>query len=146
MKRFVAVGLAAVCLAALGFAFGRHSRPDTQRKPDADCVVMIYSTDGEGSSEKVIITEEETIAELWEMHDSLRVQEKSRPLSDERMWIIFTRETMPVIEWCISVYREDSGHAEIITCSNAMGIGNHVIKSSFDDQRIMEIFRAASAS
>ena len=147
MKRFVAVGLAAVCLVALGFVsglFGRYDKPDMREEIAVDSVEMLYSIDGDQSSEKVTITDEETVAELLIMHNSLRTQKKSRPLSDERMWIIFVQEGNHVIEWCVSVYGDDWSNAEFITCSNTLGIGNHVVKKQFDYGRVVEMFHAAT--
>lgn len=145
MKKFGTILLSLACVLSLlcmGL-FGRDNRPDIPEDFHADSIIMLYSENGDVSSEKVIITSEETISELLTMHRSLRTQEQSRPISDERMWMIFTDEDAHVIEWCISVYGDDWNHAEFITCSNTLGIGNHVVKSEFNYERLVEIFREA---
>ena len=147
MKKGIAAVLVLFFVVTLGFAgglFRGYDRPDVQEEIVADSVVMLHTMDGDQSSEKVVITDEETVTELLTMHNSLRTQEKSRPLSNERMWIIFVQEGNHVMEWCVSVYGEDWNNAEFITCSNQLGIGNHVIKNRFDYGRLIEIFYAAT--
>ena len=147
MKKRIAAILVVLFVVTLGFAvslLGRYDKPDMHEEIAVDSVVMLHTIDGDQSSEKVIITDKETVTELLTMHNSLRTQEKSRPLSDERMWIIFVQEGNHVIEWCVSVYGDDWSNAEFITCSNTLGIGNHVIKNQFDYGRGVEIFHAAT--
>ena len=147
MKMSISAVLVLLFVVTLGFIvglFGRYDKPDMREEIAVDSVVMLHSIDGDQSSEKVIITDEETVTELLTMHRSLRTQEKSRPLSDERMWIIFVQEGNHVIEWCISVYGDDWSNAEFVTCSNTLGIGNHVVKNQFDYGRVVEMFHAAT--
>ena len=147
MKKRIAPVLVLLFVVTLGFAVGlrgRYDKPDMREEIAVDSVVMLHSMDRDQSSEQVIITDEETVTELLTMHNSLRTQEKSRPLSEERMWIIFVQEGNHVIEWCISVYGDDWSNAEFITCSNTLGIGNHVVKNQFDYGRVVEIFHAAT--
>ena len=147
MKKRIAAILVVLFVVTLGFAvslLGRYDKPDMHEEIAVDSVVMLHTIDGDQSSEKVIITDKETVTELLTMHNSLRTQEKSRPLSEERMWIIFVQEGNHVIEWCVSVYGDDWSNAEFITCSNQLGIGNHVVKNQFDYGRLIEIFHAAT--
>ena len=147
MKKGTAAVLVLFFVVTLGFASGLfrgYDRPDVHEEIVADSVVMLHTMDGDQSSEKVVITDEKTVTELLTMHNSLRTQEKSRPLSSERMRIIFVQEGNHVIEWCVSVYGDDWSNAEFITCSNQLGIGNHVVKNQFDYGRLIEIFHAAT--
>lgn len=109
-----------------------------------DKIVMTHSTGGDKSSEKVTITDKETISELLAMHNSLQKEEKSRPIADERIWVVFYMGDDVELEWCISAYGNDLDNAEYISCSTLWSKGNHVIKSDFDYNRLAEIFNAAN--
>ena len=108
----------------------------------ADTVVMLHSSNGDVSAQQVLITDKDTVSELLSLHNSLKVMYMSRPIAEERMWVIFYKENEITAEWCISFYREDGAH---ITVSDAFADrGNHVVKSEFDYARLVEIFNAAT--
>lgn len=137
MKKLIALVLAFVCVLVLA---GCNDTAEIQ----IDKIVMTHSTDCDESSEKVTITDKETISELLAMHNSLQTKEKSRPLADERFWVIFYMGDDVEIEWCISAYGNDLQNAEYISCSTLWSIGNHVIKCNFDYTRLVEIFNTAT--
>ena len=109
-----------------------------------DKIVMTHSTDGDESSQKITITDKETISELLAMYNSLQTEEKSRPIADERIWVVFYMGDDVEIEWCISAYGNDLDNAEYISCSTLWSKGNHVIKDDFDYNRLVEIFNTAT--
>ena len=109
---------------------------------ELDRVNMLYSCDGDATSEEVTITDPEMISELLSMHNSLQTQESSRPIADARMWIIFCQDEEHIIEWCISACEEDG---VLVTCSNMLGIGNHVVKNELDFERVVALFDAAKS-
>lgn len=121
---------------------GCSGRPDVMADMELDRVTMLYSCDGDATSEKVTITDQETISELLAMHNSLQTRGSSRPIAEERMWVIFCQGEEHIIEWCISAYEEDE---VLITCSNMLGMGNHVIKSELDFERVVALFDAAKS-
>ena len=137
MKKLIALVLAFVCVLALA---GCNDTAEIQ----IDKIVMTHSTDCDESSEKVTITDKETISELLAMHNSLQTKEKSRPLADERFRVIFYMGDDVEIEWWVSAYGKDSDNAEFISCSTLWDIGNHVIKGDFDYNRLVEIFNTAT--
>ena len=137
MKKLIAFVLALVCVLGL---IGCNETAEIQ----IDKVVMTHSTNGDKSSEKVTITDKETISELLAMYNSLQTVEKSRPLADERIWVIFYMGEDVEIEWCVSVYGIDLQNAEFISCSTLWSKGNHVIKGNFDYNRLVEIFNTAT--
>ena len=137
MKKLIALVLALVCVLALA---GCNDTAEIQ----IDKIVMTHSTNGDESSEKVTITDRETISKLLAMHNSLQTEEKSRPIAEERFWVIFYMGDNVEIEWCISAYGKDLDNAEFISCSTLWSKGNHVIKSNFDYTRLVEIFNTAT--
>ena len=137
MRKLIALVLALVCVLGL---FGYNNTAEIE----IDKIVMLHSTDGDATSEKATITDYETISELLAMHNSLQTEEKSRPIADERMWVIFYMGDEVEIEWCVSAYGKDWSNAEFISCSNLWSAGNHVIKGDFDYNRLVEIFNAAT--
>ena len=137
MKKLIAFVLALVCVLGL---IGCNETAEIQ----IDKVVMTHSSNGDKSSDKVTITDKETISELLAMYNSLQTVEKSRPLADERIWVIFYMGEDVEIEWCISAYGNDLDNAEFISCSTLWSKGNHVIKSDFDYNRLVEIFNTAT--
>ena len=137
MKKMIALVLALVCVLGL---VGCNDTAEIQ----IDKVVMSHSTNGDKSSDKVTITDKETISELLAMYNSLQTEEKSRPIADERIWIIFYMGDDVEIEWCVSVYGIDLQNAEFISCSTLWSKGNHVIKGNFDYNRLVEIFNTAT--
>ena len=137
MKKLIALVLALVCVLALA---GCNDTAEIQ----IDKIVMTHSTNGDESSEKVTITDKETISELLAMHNSLQTEEKSRPIAEERFWVIFYMGDNVEIEWCISAYEKDLDNAEFISCSTLWSKGNHVIKGNFDYNRLVEIFNTAT--
>lgn len=136
MKKLIALVLALVCVLALA---GCNDTAEIQ----IDKIVMTHSTNGDESSEKVTITDKETISELLAMHNSLQTEEKSRPIAEERFWVIFYMGDNVEIEWCISAYGKDLDNAEFISCSTLWSKGNHVIKSNFNYASLIEIFNSA---
>lgn len=137
MKKPIALVLALVCVLGL---FGCNNTAEIE----IDKIVMLHSTDGDASSEKVTITDYEAISELLAMYSSLQTEGMSRPIADERMWVIFYMGDDVEIEWCISAYGKDWSNAEFISCSNLWSVGNHVIKGDFDYNRLVEIFNTAT--
>ena len=137
MKKLIALVLALVCVLALAGC-------DDTAEIQIDKIIMTYSTNGDESSEKATITDKETISELLTMYNSLQTEEKSRPIADERIWIIFYMGDDVEIEWCVSVYGIDLQNAEFISCSTLWSKGNHVIKGNFDYNRLVEIFNTAT--
>ena len=137
MKKLIALVFALVCVLGL---IGCNETAEIQ----IDKVVMTHSSNGDKSSDKVTITDKETISELLAMHNSLQTEEKSRPIAEERFWVIFYMGDNVEIEWCISAYGNDLDNAEYISCSTLWSKGNHVIKSDFDYNRLAEIFNAAN--
>ena len=135
MKKLIAFVLALVCVLGL---IGCNETAEIQ----IDKVVMTHSTNGDKSSDKVTITDKETISELLAMHNSLQTEEKNRPIADERFWVIFYMGDNVEIEWCISAYGNDLDNAEFISCSTLWSAGNHKIKSNFDYNRVVEIFNS----
>ena len=136
MKKLIALVLALVCVFALA---GCNDTAEIQ----IDKIVMTHSTNGDKSSDKVTITDKETISELLAMHNSLQTVEKSRPIADERVWVVFYMGNDVKFEWCISAYGKDLDNAEFISCSTLWSVGNHVIKGDFDYNRLVEIFNTA---
>ena len=110
MKKLIAWVLTLVCVLGL-------SACNDTAEIQIDKIVMTHSTDGDESSEKVTITDKEIISELLAMHNSLQTEEKSRPIADERIWVIFYMGDDVEIEWCISAYGNDLQNAELISCS-----------------------------
>ena len=137
MKKLIALVLALVCVLGL---IGCNETAEIQ----IDKIVMTHSTDGDESSKKITITDKETISELLAMHNSLQTEEKSRPIADERIWVVFYMGDDVEIEWCISAYGNDLDNAEYISCSTLWSKGNHVIKGDFDYNRLVEIFNTAT--
>ena len=137
MKKLIALILVVVCVLGL---IGCNETAEIQ----IDKIIMTYSTNGDESSDKVTITDKETISELLAMHNSLQTEEKSRPLADERFWVIFYMGDDVEIEWCVSAYGNDLDNAEFISCSTLWSVGNHVIKDDFDYNRLVEIFNTAT--
>ena len=137
MKKLLALVLALVCV------LGLVACNDTA-EIQIDKIVMTHSTDGDESSEKITITDKETISELLAMHNSLQTEEKSRPIADERIWVVFYMGNDVEFEWCISAYEKDLQNAELISCSTLWSEGNHVIKGDFDYNRLVEIFNTAT--
>ena len=137
MKKSIALILVVVCVLGL---IGCNETAEIQ----IDKIIMTYSTNGDESSDKVTITDKETISELLAMHNSLQTEEKSRPLADERFWVIFYMGDDVEIEWCVSAYGNDLDNAEFISCSTLWSVGNHVIKDDFDYNRLVEIFNTAT--
>ena len=137
MKKLIAFVLALVCVLGL---ISCNETAEIQIDKD----VMTHSTNGDKSSDKVTITDKETISELLAMHNSLQTVEKSRPLADERFWVIFYMGDDVEIEWCVSAYGKDLDNAEFISCSTLWSVGNHVIKGDFDYNRLVEIFNTAT--
>ena len=137
MKKLLALVLALVCV------LGLVACNDTA-EIQIDKIVMTHSTDGDESSEKITITDKETISELLAMHNSLQTEEKSRPIADERVWVVFYMGNDVEFEWCISAYEKDLQNAEFISCSTLWSEGNHVIKGDFDYNRLVEIFNTAT--
>ena len=137
MKKLIALGLALVCVLGL---ISCNETAEIQ----IDKVVMTHSTNGDKSSDKVTITDKETISELLAMHNSLQTEEKSRPIADERVWVVFYMGNDVEFEWCISAYGKDLQNAEFISCSTLWSEGNHVIKGDFDYNRLVEIFNTTT--
>ena len=137
MKKLIALVLALVCVLALA---GCNDTAEIQ----IDKIVMTHSTNGDESSEKVTITDKDTISELLAIHNSLQTEEKSRPIADERIWVVFYMGDDVEIEWCVSVHGNDLQNAEFISCSTLWSKGNHVINGDFDYYRLVEIFNAAT--
>ena len=137
MKKLIALVLTLVCV------LGLVACNDTA-EIQIDKIVMTHSTDGDESSEKITITDKETISELLAMHNSLQTEEKSRPIADERIWVVFYMGNDVEFEWCISAYEKDLQNAEFISCSTLWSEGNHVIKGDFDYNRLVEIFNTAT--
>lgn len=139
MHKKIALCLAIILIISL---VGCSGRPDVMPDMALDRVTMLYSHDGDATSERVTITDQETISELLSMHNSLETQESSRPIADERMWVIFCQGEEHIVEWCISAYEEDD---VLVTCSNMLGMGNHVVKSELDFERVVALFDAAKS-
>ena len=146
MKRKRAWGIG--CVLAVSFVmalscFGSMQEFVLTKRPDpvdADTVVMLYPGDGDEASLKAAITDPETVSELLSMHNSLRLLYMSRPAAEERIWVMFYQEDEIITEWCISNYEDDG---MIVTSSDTFGGGNHVVKSDFCYDRIIEIFHEA---
>ena len=137
MKKLLALVLALVCV------LGLVACNDTA-EIQIDKIVMTHSTNGDESSDKITITDKKTISELLAMHNSLQTEEKSRPIADERIWVVFYMGNDVEFEWCISAYEKDLQNAEFISCSTLWSEGNHVIKGDFDYNRLVEIFNTAT--
>ena len=137
MKKLLALVLALVCV------LGLVACNDTT-EIQIDKIVMTHSTNGDESSDKITITDKKTISELLAMHNSLQTEEKSRPIADERIWVVFYMGNDVEFEWCISAYEKDLQNAEFISCSTLWSEGNHVIKGDFDYNRLVEIFNTAT--
>ena len=140
MKRMTAFAFLIVCFLGL---VGCQRKPNTPADIQADKVVMCWESNGSVSSETVTVTDNEIISELLAMHNSMRTVERSEPLADERIWIQFFQDNENVLEWCISAYGKDQDDVRLITCSTALGAGNHIIENGFDYNRIVEIFNEA---
>lgn len=108
----------------------------------ADAVTILHSTDGRVYSEEATITDQETVSELMAMHNSLKILEMSRPLAAEnRKCVVFYNDDEIVTEWHVSLCEDDG---MVITSSDTFGVGNHVVKSDFNYDRIVEIFNEAT--
>lgn len=139
MLKRIALFLAFLLIVSL---VGCSGRPEVMTDITPDRVTMLYSHDGEASSEEVTVTDPETISELLSMHNALQTQESNHPIADERMWVIFCQGEEHIIEWCLSAYEEDGA---LVTCSNMLGAGNHIVKSELDFSRILALFEAAKS-
>lgn len=133
--------LALVCVVGFCCYESLHEFILTQRpeKIDADAVVMHHSDVDGTSSEEILITDEDIVAELVSLHNSLKVLYMSRPLAATRTCITFYEEEEVVAEWCISVHEDDG---MLITCSDALDGGNYFVKGEFDYNRLTEIFNS----
>lgn len=144
MKKFIAVVLTLVCV--LGFV-GCDNRPNTPNalaESEVDKVIMLHSSDGDASEEKVIITDKETISELVAMHNCLQTDKTNEALADERMWVIFCQNDKHIAEWLITVHGDDWNNARIITSSTMLDESRQVVKNTFDYNGIVEIFNAVT--
>ena len=73
MKKMIALVLALVCV------LGLVACNDTA-EIQIDKIVMTHSTDGDESSQKITITDKETISKLLAMHNSLQTEAKSNSI------------------------------------------------------------------
>ncbi len=149
MKKFIAFVLALVCVLGLVGCYNKPNTPNALAEIEVDRVIMLHSSDGGVSGEKVIITDKETISELVARHNSLQTNslQTDKPnevFADEQMWVIFCQNDKHIAEWFITVHGDDWNNARFITYSTMLDERHQVVKNAFDYNRIVEIFNTAT--
>ena len=149
MKKIIAFVLALVCVLGLVGCYNRPNTPNALAEIEVDRVIMLHSSDGGASGEKVIITDKETISELVARHNclqtnSLQTNKPNEVFADEQLWVIFCQGDKHIAEWFITVHGDDWSNARFITYSTMLDESHQVIKNTFDYNGIVEIFNAVT--
>lgn len=106
---------------------------------EADQVVISHELEDGVCDAEEAITDEETVAEIVLMHNTVQTKETGRPMPQDRFVLTFYSGEDTVTTWRIA--RWDDG--TIITTSDAFGLGNHAVTNDFDYDRLAEILNSS---
>ena len=143
MKKITILVLILIFILSLVGCQKEQDKPCTPAELKVDRIVMAYSDNENNSSKETVITDQETISELLDLHKSIKKEKTGQPLTDEQIKIVFYMGEMPEIEWYLSVNKKND-NTEFITCSNVWAQGNYVIKSDFNYDRLIEILNTTN--
>lgn len=139
MKKITILVLTLIFILSLVSCQKEQDKPCTPAELKVDRIVMTYSDNENNSSKETVITDQETISELLDLHKSIKKEETWQPLTDEQIKIVFYMGNMPEFEWYVAANKKGESNTEFITSSNVWAQGNYVIKSDFNYDRLIEI-------
>ena len=128
----VACGVVTVCFAT------NPSEKNTVEQIEADRVVISHETEDGVYAAEATITDEETVAEIVLMHNTIQIREMSRPIAQDRFVLTFYLGEDTVTTWWIALWDDGT----IMTASETFG-GNHVVTNDFAYDRLAEIFNSS---
>ena len=120
-----------------------QSEKNALNQIEADRVVISHEIktgiyDANATITTATITDEETVNELVLMHSTIQMKSTSRGLELDRFIITFYSGEDVVTIWRIA----PSDDGTLITSCATFGIGNHVVTSDFDYDRLAEILHS----
>ena len=128
----VACGVVTACFAT------NPSEKNTVEQIEADRVVISHETEDGVYAAEATITDEETVAEIVLMHNTIQIREMSRPIAQDRFVLTFYLGEDTVTTWWIALWDDGT----IMTASETFG-GNHVVTNDFAYDRLAEIFNSS---
>ena len=112
-----------------------QSEKDTVKQIEADRVVISHQIEAGVYDADTTIIDEKTVAEIVMMHNTIQIQDMSRPMAQDRFVLTFYLGEDMVTTWWITLWDDGT----IITASETFGLGNHVVTDDFNYDRLTEI-------
>lgn len=137
LKKLIPVFGVSLCICLVLSACQSEKR--TPRQIEADRVVISHEIEYGVYDAKATITDEENVNEMVLMHNTIQIQEMSRPMEQDRFVITFYSGEDMVTTWRIALWDDGT----IITSSETFGLGNHVVTNDFDYDRLVEILNSS---
>ena len=116
-----------------------QSEKSTVKQIEADRVVISHEIEDGVYDVGATITDEKTVAEIVLMHNTIQIQEMSRPLTQDRFVLTFYLGEDMVTTWWIALWDDGA----IISCSETFGLGNHIVTNDFDYDRLAGILNSS---
>jgi len=138
---FWIMAVAVVACAVVTVCFATNpSEKNTIKQIEADRVVISHEIENGVYDKQATITDEETVAKIVLMYNTIQIREMSRPIAQDRFVLTFYSGEDMVTTWWIA--RWDDG--TIMTASETFG-GNYVVTNDFDYDRLAEILNSSIA-
>lgn len=136
---FWVIVVAVIACAVVTVCFATNpSEKNTIKQIEADRVVIFHEIEDGVYDAEATITDEETVAEIVLMHNTIQIREMSRPMAQDRFALTFYSGEDKVTTWWIALWDDGT----IMTSSETFGLGNHVVTNSFDYDRLAEILNS----
>lgn len=137
---FWVIVVAVIACAVVTVCFATNpSEKNTIKQIEADRVVISHEIEDGVYDAETTITDEETVAEIVLMHNTIQIQEMSRPMAQDRFVLTFYSGEDTVTTWWIALWDDGT----IITAADTFGLGNHVVTNDFDYDRLAEILNSS---
>lgn len=137
---FWVIVVAVIACAVVTVCFATNpSEENTIKQIEADRVVISHEIEDGVYDVQTTITDEETVAEIVLMHNTIQMQEMSRPMAQDRFVLTFYSGEDTVTTWWIALWDDGT----IITAADTFGLGNHVVTNDFDYDRLAEILNSS---
>ena len=133
---FWVIVVAVIACAVVTVCFATNpSEKNTIKQIEADRVIISHEIEDGVYDAQTTITDEEIVAEIVLMHNTIQIQEMSRPMAQDRFVLTFYSGEDTVTTWWIALWDDGT----IITAADTFGLGNHVVTNDFDYDRLAEM-------
>lgn len=117
-----------------------QSEKNTVKQIEADRVVISHEIEDGVRDAEAAITDEETVAEIMLMHNTIQIQETSRPMAQDRFVITFYSGEDTITMWRIALWDDGT----IITGSmGTFWVRESCFTTDFDYDRLAEILNSS---